>query len=75
MINSKSYWVYYSTKVSYPRGLPGSQPMCKETTVGAIVVYRDCAQPTQSVATNSPKARPFPVHLQTKEENYQPEVL
>ena len=37
-----SYGVYYSTKVSYPHRLLGSQPMCKETTVGTIVVHRDC---------------------------------
>ena len=31
-------------------------------------------RPTQSVATNSSKARPFPVLLQTKDENYHPGV-
>ena len=74
MINSKGYWAYYSTKISHPPELLASQPMCKETIVGAIVVYRDCARPTQSVATNSPKAQHSYVLLQTKDENYHPGV-
>ena len=69
-----SYWVYYSTKVSYPHGLLVSQPMCKETTVGTILVH-ETVRPTQSVATNSSQARPFPVLLQTKDENYPQEFV
>ena len=35
----------------------------------------ETVRPTQSVATNSSKARPFPVLLQTKDENYPQEFV
>ena len=44
----------------------------KEITVGARVVYRDYAWPTQSVATNSPKAQHSHVLLQNKDKNHHP---
>ena len=71
-----SYPNWFATGTDYACLTPitvRTQTMNKEIIVGARVVYRDYALPTQSVATNSPKVHSHAL-LQNKDKNHNPGV-